>query len=360
VFLLSGVVGVAWRRVRPFPLLATAGACTALVPVFFVVQTVISDHQLLTHLSEQQSQYNAIVGQFGYPAPRNLLTSVLIVPLSGPWQVVISALRPGWYLTLAGGLMLLVHGRHSLVAWARNAPRWSAVAIAVVAAVLLASIGRGVAANELVQSAGDALQIGDYSSALSRVVLAQHLNAGLQFDSRAALVRGQALASTGDQTSPLALLYIANLRDSVHDEIGALSALETAAADDPNNQVVIANLLDEALSLAKERQDPGILQGIVEKPYGDRLDQHYTLGRILYARSDFDLARIQMIDAAEESGADANVASSAHTYIALCEERLGQLATARGEVLTAIHLDTQYINSLARSVAAGLYISGTF
>ena len=360
ICLVGGGAALAWRRGHSLAPVAIAGLGAALLALFFVVQTVISDHQLVGHMTDQQAEYTAIVNQFGYPAPRNQLTSLLVVPLSGPWQVVLSSLRPGWYLALAGGLVLFVRGFQDLKAWAQSRRWWAAAGLAALVLALLLSVGRGVAANQLIHSADDSLQAGDYNTALSRVNLAEHLNPELSFDSRTALVRGQALVSTGDQTSSLALLYIASLRDSVHDEVGALEALQVAAARDPNNVVIVANLLDEARVLAVERSDPGVLQGIVDKPFGDRLAEHYTLGRILYARSDFDRARLQMIHAAEQSAADANVASSAHTYIALSEERIGDIAPARQELLTAVHLDTQYINSLARSLAAGLYISGSF
>jgi hypothetical protein len=51
------------------------------------------------------------------------------------------------------------------------------------------------------------------------------------------------------------------------------------------------------------------------------------------------------------------VRSSAYTYISLSESSMGRLGDARTHLLTAITLDTEFNNSLARSLAAGLYVS---
>jgi Tfp pilus assembly protein PilF len=54
---------------------------------------------------------------------------------------------------------------------------------------------------------------------------------------------------------------------------------------------------------------------------------------------------------------DPNVRSSAYTYISLCETAMGQHQQARQDLLTAISLDTEYNNALARTLATGLYVS---
>ena len=54
---------------------------------------------------------------------------------------------------------------------------------------------------------------------------------------------------------------------------------------------------------------------------------------------------------------DQNVISSAYTYIALSELKLGQIDQARDDLLHAVSADTAYNNTLARSLVAGLYVA---
>jgi tetratricopeptide (TPR) repeat protein len=359
VCLVGAAAAILWGRGRSSVGMALAGAATVLVPLYFVIQTVVTDRVLTNHLSEQQSELTSIIGQLGYSIPRNQLSSVLIVPVTGTWQQVLSALRPGWYLTLVGGALLFARGLPALSLRFRKRPRLPAVALGIVALALVATLGRGFAASLVLQSASDTLEAGDYASANARISLAEALNPALRSDAKEALLRGEALASSGDQTSSEALLYLASLRNSVHDEFGALALMEDAAGRDPTNDAVINTLLDQARRLATKRQDPGILRGVVNQPYGNRLAERYMLGRILYTRGDFDAARQQLAAAGALSSADTNVASSVHTYIALCDMRLGDDSSARSELLVAIRLDTLYINSLARTLATGLYVSGS-
>jgi Tfp pilus assembly protein PilF len=123
--------------------------------------------------------------------------------------------------------------------------------------------------------------------------------------------------------------------------------------------VVIATTLDQARRMARRRQNPSVLLGVVAKHWGDHVAERYMLGRILYAAGDFANARTQLVTAAAEAAADSNVASAAYTYVALCDIRLGDADSARQELLRAIHLDHEYLNSLARTLATGLYVSGT-
>jgi hypothetical protein len=55
---------------------------------------------------------------------------------------------------------------------------------------------------------------------------------------------------------------------------------------------------------------------------------------------------------------DANVRSSAYTYIALCEIRLANPAAGRRYLVMALSTDREYNNTLARTLAAGLYVAG--
>jgi len=358
VILLVAAAALVWARARRSAWLAVAGLGAMVAPLYFVFESVIADRALTGHLSEQQAELTSIISQLTYTIPRNQVSSFLFVPITGDWQPVISALRPGWYLTLIGGAFLFARGVPAL--WAQIAGRrlWASAAGAVVVLALVATLGRGFAASSVLDSATDTLQAGDYQAAISRLNLADALNPVLRSDPEYALDRGQALASGGDQTSGFALMYLASLRSSVHDDFGSLALMEDAASSSPSIDVITNTLLDQARRLAAKRQDPGILEGVLSHAFGNRVAERYMLGRILYTRGDFDASRRELGKAEALNIPDSNVNSSIDTYIGLSDMRLGDLTEARSEVLAAIKLDTQYINSLARTIATGLYVSG--
>jgi tetratricopeptide (TPR) repeat protein len=82
----------------------------------------------------------------------------------------------------------------------------------------------------------------------------------------------------------------------------------------------------------------------------------YTQGRVRYAQADYSAALPCFQQVLRITG-DGNVISSAYTYIALSELKLGRAGQARLDLLRAVRADTSYNNTLARSLLVGLYIS---
>jgi len=338
-------------------LAGAAGLLAVLLPVLFVVQTALSDAPLAQHLNQQQNESTSISHLFSYAVPRSSVTSVLLFPLTGNWRLVASELRSGWFLCVGGGIVLFARHFPAMVEQLRRrrSLRWGSVATLLVVAGL---IGRGIAANLVTASATDALVAGDYATAISRLDFAERLNPDLRYRLDVELTRGQALEAGGDRSSPLALLYLSRVRHGEGDNLGALAALQAAAREAPSEPVITAEYIRLARTLAVEQQDPGPLQAVVAHPYGDLAAEHYALGRILLAQSDFGRAIPQMQRTIALSSADANVRSSAYTYLAICELRLGHSEAGHRDLLTAVALDGEYINSLARSLAAGFYVAG--
>ena len=357
VCLTVAVAALVRTRGRGNALLALAGAGALLLPLLFVVQAVLSDYTLLQHLRTQQTELASVTSQFGYSEPRSSVTSVFLLPLSGPWRAVATQLRPGWFLCIAGGVFLLVAGAAPARVQLRR--RGVQVALGVAGLGLAALVGRGVAANVVADSALDPLRAGDYNTALSRLDLAQSLNPDLRLSPDVELARGQALASSGNRTSVPALLYISHVRTGSGDQPGAILALQDAVQRDPTDVVVRAELVRLSRTAAMRNNDPAPLQSVLATPFGpDLVAEHYALGRILYAKGAYQQAIVELERAAQQSAPEPNITSSALTYIALCEMRLGQGDQARHDIIRAVQLDTEYINSLARSLATGLYTIG--
>jgi tetratricopeptide (TPR) repeat protein len=335
--------------------IGVCGAVMLLLPILFVVQTSITDFQLIQHIYQQNAEVRSITSQLGYSIPRSGPTSVLLYPISGPTRAIATDLRPGWLMSLVAGTLLLVSGLRPLaVGLIRDRRlRWGTLATVVVLALL---VGRGVFANAIAASAEQASEAGEYSRATQLLDYAQRLNPLLRFSGNFEQGLGRALAASGDRNAPLALYATAKALGTQGDTVDQLANLQQAAAGAPDNPVIVQDLISQARKAALLSGNLGLMQAIVSQPYGDQPAEHYALGRLLYGKSDFAHAVDQFARTLQLTN-DPNVRSSAYTYISLCETAMGQHDQARRDLLTAISLDTEYNNSLARTLATGLYVS---
>lgn len=351
------VVGLALRRGGAGTVTCAAGVGIGATAILFVLYSGIGDAQLTARLTRQQIEMDAIAGHFGYPISRSGPTSLLLLPLTGTWRLVVDALRPGWLATLAGGVLLGLAGAGEARRWAR-AGRWRCgAALSVAATALLATLGPCFAANLLVDSGIAATATGDYSTAADRLSLAARLNPRVSVRPDVQLALGGAALAQGDRTSSLALLAQGQVQVDDHAEVAAAGVLRQAHDADPANTVTVDELAQVARDLIWSHADPRTMIQLLQQQYGDRPANHYAMGRYLYLHGDFDTA-IQELDRVLQETAEPNVDSSALTYIALSEYREGKAADARTHVLEAVALDTEYDNDLARALATGLYTFG--
>lgn len=340
---------------RATPAIAVCGAILLMLPILFVVQSAISDFQLVQHINQQNAEMRSIISQLGYSIPRSGPTSVLLYPIGGSTRAIATDLRPGWVMSLLGGALVLSFGLVELVRGLRidRRLRWGCFAVAVILGILL---GRGAFANYIASSAEQASRAGEYSRATQLFDYAQRLNPLLQDNANFELGLGQALGASGDSSSALALYAQSKALGTQNDTVDQLADLQQAATEAPTNLVIVQELISQARKAALINNDRGLMQAIVSQPYGDLPAAHYALGRILYKGGDFDHAIDQFLRTIQLTN-DPNVRSSAYTYISLSETAMGRASDARSHLLTAIALDTEYNNSLARSLAAGLYVS---
>ena len=340
---------------RPTPAIAVCGAIMLMLPLLFVVQSAISDFQLVQHINQQNAEMRSITTQLGYSIPRSGPTSVLLYPIGGSTRAIATDLRPGWVMSVVGGALVFAFGLVELLRGLRSDRRlrWGSLAFAVVLAILL---GRGAFANYIASSAEQASRAGEYSRATQLFDYAQRLNPLLRYNANFELGLGQALGASGDSSSPLALYAQSKALGTQNDTVDQLADLQQAATAAPSNLVIVQELISQARKAALIDHNRGLMQAIVSQPYGDLPAAHYALGRILYKGGDFDHAIDQFLRTIQLTN-DPNVRSSAYTYISLGETAMGRRSDARSHLLTAIALDTEYNNSLARSLAAGLYVS---
>jgi tetratricopeptide (TPR) repeat protein len=335
--------------------LGVCGVVMLLLPILFVMQSSISDFQLIQHIYQQNAEMRSITSQLGYSIPRSGPTSVLLYPISGPTRAIATDLRPGWLLSLLAGTLLLAVGLRPLALGLvrERRLRWGALAAVVVVVIL---VGRGVFANSIAESAEHASEAGEYSGATQLLDYAQRLNPLLRFSANFEQGLGRALGASGDHNAPLALYATAKALGTQNDTVDQLADLQQAAAGAPDNPVIVEELISQARKAALLNGNLGLMEAIVSQPYGDLPAAHYALGRLYYQASDFAHADDQMARTLQLTS-DPNVRSSAYTYISLCETAMGQHQQARRDLLTAISLDTEYNNALARTLATGLYVS---
>jgi hypothetical protein len=350
VLCLLGLLAAARSRGRPGAETAAIGAATLVAAVTFLVVTGTANWPLFQQLQDQTAQQSTIFAQFGYRVPAQVPSLMLLIPVTGTWSLLAGALRLGWLCSAAGGFVLLASGASGFASWVLvSRRRWALLALGL---LIAGCVGRGAIAEYLAgQGTADA-HAGDYQAASSDLAIASRLNPLLSGSLDYDLTLGQTLLANGRTSQPLALLADASARGAAGDLRGQVADLRQALALDPASPVLAQQLDLASQLLALTDLDPGPLQALSDPTPADE----YTQGRIRYAAADYAEALTCFRQVLGMTG-DANVTSSALTYIALSELKLGQTVQARRDLLRAVSVDTSYNNNLARSLVTGLYIS---
>jgi hypothetical protein len=347
-----GLLATMRSRGRPSAATAAVGAGVLVVSFAFLVASGTADWPLLQRLEDQAAEQSVIFGQFDYAVPGQAPSLMLVVPVTGNWALVGGALRLGWFCTVAGGLALLGSGASSLAGRVRQT-RWRVMLLPALALLLVVEVLlRGAIADYVAGQGNSAVRAGDYQAASASLADARQLNPLLTSSTAYELALGQVLSATVGAGQPLAMLADADARAAAGNIRGQVAGLRQAVALDPANPVLLEQLDHASQVLGLTEQNPGPLRALSDPTVADV----YTEGRVRYARLDYPAALACFRQVLTMTG-DANVVSSAYTYIALSELKLGQAGQARLDLLRAVSADTSYNNTLARSLLAGLYIS---
>ena len=352
VCLSLGLLAAIRSRGRADAATAAVGAAVLVVSLAFLVAAGTADWPLLQWLADQTAEQTAIFGQFGYAVPGQAPNLMLVIPVTGSWALIGGALRLGWFCAAVGGLVLFGSGAASL---ARRVHRIRRRVMLVPTLALLLVVGilvRGAIADYLAGQGATALQAGDYRAASASLADAGNFDPLLTSSTAYELTLGQVLIGTGGAGQPLALLADADARGAVGDIRGQVTELRRAARLDPANLVLRQQLDQASQVLGLTDHNPSALQALSDPSVADV----YTEGRVRYTQADYPAAVLCLRQVLTMTG-DSNVISSAYTYIALSELKLGQADQARLDLLRAVSADTSYNNTLARSLLVGLYTS---
>ena len=357
--LALAVAALVRKRGRASALSAIAGAVGMLTPLLFGVASALSDNSLTALLTRRAGEYGQMTSQYGFAVPQAPMTSFILIPLHGAWWTVRPALQPGWLLTLLGGGVLLATGWRPLVAVGRR-HRLAAGGVAMlVVAVVAIAFGRGYWGNRVADSALSAGHAGSYRLALSRFQRAEDLNPTVRLRVDVEEAASVALAQTGQTTLPLARFAEVRTKLSSRETDLALAQLHTIHAMDPGNTVIADAYREAAVASARRSGSAAALGPLLAQPVLDALSARYTLGRVLYRNQAYTDAMAQMQWVVDHT-VDDELASSALTYVSLCQKGLGDDIAARKTLLAAIARDRAYANLPARALAAGLFTPGRF
>jgi hypothetical protein len=346
-----GVLAMARWRGRPSAATGLIGVGILVAAFTFVVATATVDWSLLQRLEDQTAQQAAIFGQFGYAVPGQEPSMMLLVPVTGTWALVGGALRLGWFSATVGGLVLFASGVSSLADWVRRTRPRRILLLALALLLVVGALTRGAVADYLAGQGAGAAQAGEYQGARTDLAIAHQFNPLLTGSTAYEVALGQVQLAAGGRGQALALLADADDRGASGDLRGWVAELRLAVARDPANPVLLQQLDQASQVLGLTDQDLGPLQALSDPTPADE----YTEGRVLYALADYPAALTCFRRVVTMTG-DANVTSSAYTYIALSELKLGRDDQARSDLLRAVSVDAGYNNTLARSLLAGLYV----
>ena len=350
--LAAGSLAAVRSRGRASAATAAVGAAVLVVSLGFLVASGTADWRLLQLLEDQTAEQAAIFNQFGYAVPGQTASLMLVGPVTGSWAVVAGALRLGWFCAAGGGLVLLASGAASLAAWARRTRRRAMLLPALAVLIVAGVLSRGVIAGYLAGQGAAGVQSGDYQAASASLADARQFNPLLSSSTAYELALGQVLIAEGQGGQPLALLADADARGIVGDSQGQVTELDQAVQLDPANPVIQQQLDQASQILGLIHENAGPLQALSDPTVADV----YTEGRVRYAGADYPDALACFRQVLTMTG-DGNVISSAYTYLALSELKLGLRDQARLDLLHAVSADASYNNTLARSLLSGLYIS---
>jgi len=314
--------------------------------VGYVVTTRVAGGQVMFRLS-QDSEDIALLAHRGVALAAHPPSSFVGLGFDAQTTLLVLSLRLGWYLSVAAGALLVGVGR-------LRRPRAPAVALLAVVS-LVAGMGTvlGLAGQQDKLAGAQALADGMPSLALAKMKMALCLSPQLAYDPVVEQVIGRSDLELGT-ASALALYARATEGQAPKAPVLAQDIvwLAEAAAMAPGNAVITEEyrqLLATAASLS------GPLAFRYSARETGSVVVAYSLGRSFYDFGDNQLAVRYMGDA-EGDTQDAEVRSSALTYVALAEDRMGHVAAFRHDIAEAVSLDALDANALARDAAAGLFL----
>lgn len=237
-------------------------------------------------------------------------------------------------------------------------------------ALLLVLLGRGPAATFCDFEGSQSLSSGNYAKALNWLDWAQTLNPLLLQVPSFHIERGQALYFLHPrQVNEESRVYLASVYRSQKDFIDSYQELLSVWQAHPTTPWVVSEMSTTVEELAEFTTplngSPVILRPdnddsalvwikILTKVDHTNLYGQYVDGLIMYDLHDYESCTAQMVTILK-ANPNADIHSSAITYIALSDIRVGKFLEGRNLLFEALKFDPSYRNNTAREALSGLY-----
>jgi len=349
-----------------------------LVPIaLFLLQYLCIDVAGIAHLAQQKMQMLLIQRHLGYTvaAPRIPLNPFRVDASTfvGRLELLVNQVSIGLLLPCLSAWMLIdkriFPTRTQAVTGAEPITKKGYILVWFSAILLLVFVfGRAPAAMVCEYSARASLAAGNYTLALRWLDTALVLNPALDQVAYYHLERGQASYFLHpDQQSADSRAYLASAYRSQGDYLDAYSQLLVVWQAHRTTPWVVDEMSVTLESLAESIQP--LNEHSISRPYNDdttlswlQLLTHmdpsnvygqYLLGRIAYDLHNYGICMAQMGMVIQLSQ-NADVQSSAYTYMALSDADLGNDTDARKLLFKALELDPGYHNDTAREELSGL------
>lgn len=334
------------------------GLVAGIAAIGLVLQLLSSDARTRLALQGDQSEFTLFTSQLTYRVPQPQVSQLLFLHLNRAQTSVLSALRLGWYLSLLGGVLLVVvpGGRD-----ARMAPRPVRLTMRA-GAVLLVSVLvgsfvvgslRGVIAGRVAAHAASLAAAGQSATASARYADALSLNPELVFDPDVTAGLGRARLEAGLAAGSAGAYATALDQAAANDDAGAITTLKHALVIDPGNAVLSRALTQLAITYAVKQQSPTALADLPDQVL-QRAVSRFTRGRLEVTTGQLSSGTNDLRIAISLTH-DGDLRSAALTVISAAQQSAGDLVTARRTLESALAADTGHDNVVARALAAGLY-----
>lgn len=359
-----------------------AGWLCLLPVLLFLLQYLFADLTAINHLAQHRVQMLLIQRHFGYAValplipidPRAFSSSTLLMRL----ELLVDQISIGPLLPIISAWLLIAAQRRSPVGPAQKhrTTRFLGWGFAL---ALLIVCGRAPASVACEYSAKVALAQGNYAQALQWLDRAVVLNPQLDGMTYYHAQRGEALYYLQPgQLNDEIRFYLADASHQEKDNLNAYRELSIVwqthralpwVQDEMN--IVLTNLAENVgplsntrgggfnvrviTSQAEQKHDEVALSWLQVLSYADptNIYSRYMMGRIDYDLGNYSASAAQMAQVIAQNH-NADIQSSAYTYMALSDAGRGDYIDERLLLLQAVALDPAYWNNTAREELSGL------
>ncbi len=384
-------------RWRPHPLCSQSlmwmGWLSISPSLLFLFQFVLVDFRLVSALAAQENQSLLIRNHLGYHLANQHIAlrsfQFGTATLGDRLVLLIDLADFGSILPLIGGLLCFYGAfvarrkrqialRAHLYVRSRKPQAWRAAFWLVVSVLGIILLGRAPLGLLFEHLGIQAVNAGDYQSALAYLARAEALNPAFAALPGFHQERGEALYQLHSRADLDAGLYLA----AQYRAIGALNQawlVDTALYQQYPHNASLQQDMELTLEMLAERFASARLTPVDEVQarrnpqlplqlnnqamiWLDKLLQlepnhlyaHYLRGRILFATHNYELAArdFQLL---LRLSSERNMQSTSYTYLAFCRGGVGDYAGERSLLQIAVELDDGYYNTTAREAASGLH-----